>query len=193
MKQKSAVCKRIESCIASYNQRDYESCLINLFPIIDSTAKKRRPSFGVGKRMRAFINDELSIITTIGMSATFVGGVFGSYSIPQVVYKLGRNSLIHDGSLDERLSISEDGSFTLSDDNFILPKAFIMGMMLAVISAKENKNEKLDRGDILIEICGKDININDLWGNREFVLFAIRQRFGDSFHDGELAPYSSFA
>jgi hypothetical protein len=59
----SSISRRVESSIKAYQEGDFETSLVHLFPALDKTAKKRRPRDRVGERIKSFIDDELEIIT----------------------------------------------------------------------------------------------------------------------------------
>lgn len=67
MANPSGVSRRLQQCIERLQANDYEGALVNLFPAIDKTAKKRRRKAGVGVRIRSFLKDEEVLITAVGM------------------------------------------------------------------------------------------------------------------------------
>lgn len=73
MSAPSGVSRRVQQCVEHLQRRDWEGALVNLFPAIDKTAKRRRPSDGVGKRVRAFLQDEEVLITAVATGNVFKG------------------------------------------------------------------------------------------------------------------------
>ena len=63
MNSPSGVSRRVQQCVERLQAQDCEGALVNLFPAIDKTAKKRRPKEGVGGRIKAFLHDEEVLIT----------------------------------------------------------------------------------------------------------------------------------
>jgi len=63
MPKPTGISRRLEQCIQHLQSDDYEGALVNLFPAIDKTAKKRRPKDGVGKRIKAFLEEEETLIS----------------------------------------------------------------------------------------------------------------------------------
>lgn len=53
-------------------EKDFEAALVHYFPALDKTAKKRRPAAKVGERIRAFLDDELEIISDIATKNIFI-------------------------------------------------------------------------------------------------------------------------
>lgn len=54
MNKPSGVSRRLQQCVERIQTRDFEGALVNLFPAIDKTAKKRRPNEGVGRAYPSF-------------------------------------------------------------------------------------------------------------------------------------------
>ena len=64
-KKATGVSRRVLQAIKHMQTSDHEGALVNLFPAIDQTAKRRRPKEGVGKRIKAFLEDEEKLISTV--------------------------------------------------------------------------------------------------------------------------------
>ena len=68
----SAISRRIEKALKAIIEDDYEEALLNIFPALDKTAKKRRPLVrGVVERMTEFIREEVKYITGLTTSNSF--------------------------------------------------------------------------------------------------------------------------
>jgi hypothetical protein len=168
MSNPSGVSRRIQQCIERLHDRDWEGALVNLFPAIDKTAKRRRPNDGVGKRMRALLQDEEVLITAIGMRNVFKGCQFNDMSLHDALYKFGRTPIAHEGELDSRLCFVEDGRRQLGGDKWILPVGYIVGMTLAVVIAPENSGERTS-DSLAIAVFGKQFMLSEIWGHPEQV------------------------
>jgi len=147
---------------------DCEGALVNLFPAIDRTAKKRRLKAGVGERIKAFLADEEATISAVGTGNLLVDINIDGVSVPDALYKFGRTSIAHEGELDSRLRFTLDGSLRIGANNWELPIGYIVGMCIAVIASPENKGERLSR-ELTISILGKQFRINEIWGEREVI------------------------
>ena len=146
-------------------ENDYESCLVNYFPALDKTAKKRRPKDrGVGNRIRSFLDEELDIISHIATGNIFRIECDG-LTFPEAIYKFGRTAIIHEGELDPRLNFDSKTGIEIGN-TWNLPPSFITALLIAVIIAPENANEKFEE-NYLINIHGEKHNVSDLWGKRE--------------------------
>ena len=162
MNKKSAISRRLESCIPLYMQKDYEGCLVHLFPALDKTAKLRMPKGKVGERIKNFINDQHTIITYVATGNSIGALVVDGVTLPDAIYKFGRNPIAHEGELDPRLQITEDGMMSISDI-WILPSTFILGLIISVITAKENTTDTIN-GDFAVTINGNKFKLNELFG-----------------------------
>lgn len=168
MKQPSSISRRMQDAVSAYIKNDYEGCFVHLFPAIDKTAKLRRPSGKVGERVRAFLTDQEDIISAIATGNVLKGIYNNGASIPDALYKFGRNSIAHEGELDPRLEINNTGSLQIGE-KWDLPSYYIFGMCIAAICASENNNEQLTNTDWTVTIFKKQWKINELWGT-ELVL-----------------------
>jgi hypothetical protein len=160
----SSISRRIESSVDALAKKDYESAFIHLFPAIDKTAKKRRPSDGVGKRIKAFISDEEAIITAIATNNIIQNINIDGIDFPTALYKFGRTSIAHEGELDERLQINEAGSIQIGQV-WNLPSSYITGLIVSVIGSPENLGEHV-ADSLVVTLFGEAFKVNDIWGEK---------------------------
>jgi hypothetical protein len=177
----SGISRRIHQCIQRLHLNDPEGALVNLFPAIDKTAKKRRPKAGVGERIKAFLQEEEVLITAVGTGNVFKGVQVDGMAFHDVLYKFGRTSIMHEGELDHRLKFNTNGRMRISKDVWDLPIGFIVGMSLAVVIAKENKGERTPDG-IGITVFNRQFALNEIWGNPE----PVRKHICEVFQDPSL-------
>lgn len=177
----TGISRRVEQCILHLQSNDCEGALVNLFPAIDRTAKRRRPRAGVGERIKAFLTDEEATISAVGTGNMFVDINIDGISVPEALYKFGRTPIAHEGELDPRLRFTTDGSLSMGASNWELPIGYIIGMCIAVIASPENKGERLTR-DWGISIFGKQFQLNEIWGARE----SIEAHIGGVFSNHEI-------
>lgn len=175
MQGASGISRRIEHCVRAIGARDYESALVNLFPAMDKTAKRRRPKDGVGSRIREFVRDEEGIISAIATTNILRNINVNGIDFPQAIYKFGRSAILHEGELDPRLQFNESGSLQIGDV-WNLPVPYITAMSVSVVVAPENANESL-RHPPQLTVFDKTFNLNELWGQRNKIKQLICEVF----------------
>lgn len=178
MPEPSGISRRLQQCVEHIQTRDFEGALVNLFPAIDRTAKKRRPRDGVGARIRAFLKDEEVLISAIGTGNVFARISINGVTIPDALYKFGRTPIAHEGELDPRLRFNDSGSVEIGVDRWNLPSGYITGMSIAVVVAPENQGERIS-DHLAITLFGRQLRVNDLWGQKVMVQQIICEKFMD--------------
>lgn len=176
MKQSTSISRRISGCIEGIGKRDYEYALVNLFPALDKTAKKRLPKSKVGERIRGFLSNEEAIISALATQNVFKNIQIDGYSFPQVIYKFGRTSISHEGELDPRLSFNDEGRFQIGA-TWDLPSSYVSAMCIAVVIAPENQNE-WSMQNFQVQILNETYELNALWGNRRSIVCKLESTFG---------------
>lgn len=175
MPQPSSISRRIQACIKYANAGEYESAMVNFFPALDKTAKKRRPKCGVGERIRRFISDQEAIITAIATGHIFQNISMNGVSFPEAIYKFGRTPIVHEGELDPRLTFNDAGGLQIGN-TWNLPSSYITGLCVGVMVAQENAQEFINAPLRLI-IFGNEFQINELWGAEPLVKKIIADAF----------------
>ena len=171
-----AISRRITSCLKLYSDRKYEESLINLFPALDQTAKKRR-SVGVGQRFREFLSDQEDIIFCLATRQIHKGMKIDGKSFPEAIYDFARNPLMHEGELDPRLAFSFERPIQ-AGVVWNLPPPFILTICTSVIIAPENKDEHSEL-KAKISIIDTEHPLNELWGQEEMVRSKIKKIFNN--------------
>ncbi|PSW53906.1 hypothetical protein [Photobacterium leiognathi] len=175
-KRPTGVSRRVLQAIKHIQEHDHEGALVNLFPAIDQTAKRRRPKDGVGKRIKAFLEDEEKLISIVATGNCLSNIVCDGTSITDALYKFGRTAISHEGELDPRLEFNLNGSIEIGSEKWNLPVGYIVGMSIAVITAKENSAEFFDE-QLSINIFNKSFQIDSLWGNNSELKKHICNKF----------------
>jgi len=171
----SSISRRMEASIAAYQHGDYEAALIQYFPALDKTAKRRRPKEGVGRRIKSFLDDELDIISHIA-TQNILRVVCDGVSFPEAIYKFGRTSIVHEGELDERLNFDNQKGLSIGN-TWNLPPAFIIGLIVAVVISPENQNEEFSQ-QYGLTIHGENFNLSEMWGDRQSVRDWMEEKYG---------------
>ena len=162
MNAPSSVSRRLSDCLKANARKDYEGALVHFFPALDKVAKRRRPKEGVGARIRAFLSDEEALISAIATGNVLQNIQVNGVSFPDAIYKFGRTSIAHEGELDRRLAITNDGSLSIGEV-WALPSSYITALCIAVMAAPECADEGIE-GDATIELFGSTWHLNALWG-----------------------------
>ena len=175
MPQNSSISRRIQSCINYANASNYESAMVNFFPALDKTAKRRRPKDGVGERIRRFISDQEAIITAVATGNVFRNFFVNGVSFPEAIYKFGRTPIAHEGELDPRLTFNDAGDLQIGS-TWNLPSSYITGLCVGVMVAQENTQEFIN-APLSLTIFGHEFQINELWGAEPLVKKIIADAF----------------
>ncbi|MCE1503643.1 hypothetical protein LWU40_18120 [Enterobacter hormaechei] len=163
MPQQGSVGRRLEAAFSEFSNKNYESCLIHLFPAIDKTSKKRYPKAKVGERICKFIQEEQDLISYIATGNILSHIEIDGMTLSRAIYLYGRCPIAHEGELDPRLQISEDNTMMFGT-KWVFSTNFIFALMISVIVAPEN-SEEFFVNDIGLSFCNKNFMGNDLWGN----------------------------
>lgn len=160
--------RRVSKALVEYKQKDYESTLLQISPAIDSTAKRRFPKLRVGDRIKRFVNAQDEIVTYVGCGSVITSASIFERTLGDQFYEFGRCSIVHDGTVDPRLHFMEGQTLLLGaggSDMWILPADFLFGLIIAVVVAPENKEEKANF-DAELTIRNEKFDLSTLWGNR---------------------------
>lgn len=179
MVNSSGVSRRLQQSAIHMQDEDHEGALINnLFPALDKTAKKRRPKFGVSRRIRAFLEDEEKLISAISTGNIFADIRVNDVSIPEALYKFGRTPIAHEGELDPRLKFNLSNSIRIGVEKWNLPSSYILGMFVAVVIAPENSDEKMAE-ELHLTVLGRTYQVNELWGKKELFQNLVCEQFNN--------------
>jgi len=170
----------MKSCLIHVDRREYEAALVDFFPALDKTAKRRRPTDGVAKRIKGFISDQEGIISAVATGNIFRNIRMDGVSFPDAIYTFGRTAISHEGELDPRLTFNESGSLQIGEV-WNLPSSYITGLCIGVIVAPENASEFIDT-PISVTVMGHSFQLNDLWGAET----RIKQLIADKFRNPHL-------
>lgn len=179
MTQPGAIGRRVSSCIAAFQVKAYETALIHLFPAMDQTAKRRRPSAGVGERIQLFISDQEDIITAIALGNIIRDIKINGTSFPEAVYKYGRTAIVHEGELDRRLRVVEAGGMSVNGDVWTLPSSYLFAMTIGVMAAKENGREDLGF-DGAVRFFDRQWRLKQIWGGEGKIRVTMSKIFPSS-------------
>ncbi|MCH7829318.1 MAG: hypothetical protein IIB75_02010 [Proteobacteria bacterium] len=174
----TGISRRLEQCVQHLQARDYEGSLVNLFPAIDKTAKKRRPKHGVARRIKTFLEEEEALISVVATGNIITNMSVNGIKITDALYKFGRTPIAHEGELDPRLQFNASGSIEIGAERWNLPAGYIVGMCVAVVVATENTDEQVS-DSLEITLGGQSFKVNELWGQKILVQGIFCNKFDD--------------
>ena len=181
-----AVRDRIKEAIDKLSKGDYENALIQVCIAVDATAKKEYPGKKTSHRCKKFLRKNQAFITKVGLGLLEIHGdiFFGpsdsvdkkrDKSLEEVLYKLVRCSLLHEGKLAEEVEFTTKNIFGISREGvIILPINMIWAIILAIVGSEVNAKERL-LAYSTISIGKTTIRLNELWGKKKKIYMIARQ------------------
>ncbi len=163
----SGIGRRVCTAVKAYSEIDYETSATALFQAIDATGRKRFPNLGNGARFKKLLANQEDIISATATSSVHVGINCNRMTMPEAMWKLGRNPLLHEAELDKRLMFNNADGMLIGHE-WNLPPSFLLGMAVGVMSAKENTGEtEILEGEV--SFWGWQLKLQSLWGGEDFL------------------------
>jgi len=184
------ISKRIKNSILEFQKGEIENALIQVTISFDATAKKEGLTGGNAERCKKFIEKNKNIITRVSFGLLEIGGPLsleyartGNESkfatFEEVIYKLIRCNLLHEGEVSDIIEFVDETTFGVSTEGkIILPKTIVLGIVFAVICSPANKNGTLDNS-FIFNLGQKSYRFNEFWGEKEKALALFRQHAED--------------
>jgi len=176
-----AISDRIVEAVNKLSARDPISALIQLMIAVDATAQKEYPDRGVGDRFRGFFRDHQAFITRVAFGILEIqGDVVFQFpdrveTLEQVLYRLVRCALLHEGSLSDEVTVSFENKIGMERGRkVILPVSLVWALILAVIGLKVNAQEALPDGYVA-SIGVTSIPLNRFWGKKDEIYQLVCQ------------------
>ncbi len=164
----SGIGRRLKRAVRDIAVGDYENAVTAIFQAFDATGKKRYPSKGSGHRFKKLLEDQEEIVWEIAFSVRVIGTKFECLTMPEAMWKLVRNPIVHEGEFSKRISFEGGYERLPVGENWNLPPRFLTGLATAAISAKENSDEQEDLA-FKFNFFGRDIPAQSLWGAEEWI------------------------
>lgn len=173
----------VHSAIDKIEEHDAEGALSWISIALDATARNEYPNIeGRGQRFKTLIRDNIELITGAASNITVRGAVKlpnffrdipglktrDEVALEQVMWNVVRNELIHNAGLPETIEFIDTAIIDARNGVLGLPISFATAMLLVVIAAESNGNERSPAGRG-ISIRGREVPLNDLWGRRKQV------------------------
>jgi hypothetical protein len=170
----------VDGALTTHNLGQSDVALALACAAIDATAKRVYPQAKVGERYRAFLRENLVLVTAFGFPGLQAGGIrikVGPNSgldpkdvdehdytgIEAILYRTVRCGLVHECDIDTKIRFTKGTQIGDFDETFSLPAALILGLLAAVILHPVNADERSVL-DSSIELSGRKYPLNSLWG-----------------------------
>jgi hypothetical protein len=149
---------------------------------VDATSAKMFPNEKQNNaRYKKFLKKNMRIITTFGMPGLSAGGIRikcsnipgiktdaeGMAGLEDIIYHIIRCGLIHQCEIEESIEFTQGTMLGDFEQKFRIPYAIVLGLVMSVILAKENKNESMSKSHYL-NLNSKNVDLNSLWGKVEY-------------------------
>ena len=97
----------------------------------------------------------------------------GNINLGQSIYKLVRNSLLHEAELSEEIEFVDEGRFGPDGNKIIFPKSLIwaLAFMLSYLECYKTDCPK----NYQLSISGVPMPLHDTWGNKEKTMEFFKQ------------------
>jgi len=169
---------RISEAISKLQQDDTENAMLQTITAIDGTARKRfGTQMGNKRRFVKFLSDEEDFIIYSAFS-------FGVHlyvkdrlelanlgTLPELIYYSVRNPLVHEGDIGPGaifLNREDKVAFGFRNEKFMIPPYLVLGLIMLVIGAPENKDLSLNHRWMLT-VNNKDLDLHYFWGNLDLL------------------------
>lgn len=182
------IAARIQECTGKLGLGDAENAFIQLAIAIDGTAKQLYPRKKTSERCKQFLKDSLPFILwslsngtpakTSSLSFEISSSSESSERIEfeDLVYKVMRCSLFHDGELSEKVEFVNAPYIGTLDGRMQFPIALIGSLLFAVIASPVNERQRVSESTSFT--FGKTkVPVNHMLGNLEKTKIAIRHGF----------------
>jgi hypothetical protein len=170
----------VDGALTAHNLGQRDVALALASSTVDATAKKVCSSTNVGDRYRAFLRENLWLVTAFGFPGLAAGAIrikagvnsgldprdideHGYTGIDAILYKTVRCGLVHECDIDTKIRFTEGTEVGDFDETFSLPAPLILGLLAAVILHPVNADERSVL-DSSIELFGRKYLLNSLWG-----------------------------
>jgi hypothetical protein len=179
----------IAKCVAEAFEKiragDPEGALMQICAAIEATATAEYGKEGRGS-YKDFLRDNLGLITKVGFGLSILNlnlgyvhpriktATPGLCSFEDILYHAVRCGLYHQASLPSDLRFHDEPAFKIEDELLVLPAKLVLGLVIAVVVAPINKDEKATEGHYGLDISGYRVPLNKLWGRRAELLELYR-------------------
>lgn len=182
------IAARIQECTGKLGVGDAENAFIQLAIAIDGTAKQLYPGKKTSERCKKFLKDSLPFILWSLSNGTPAKTGSLSFEVSSsnesseriefedLVYKVMRCSLFHDGELSEKVEFVNAPYIGTLNGRMQFPVALIGSLLFAVIASPVNERQRVSASTSFT--FGKTkVPVNHMLGSLEKTKMAIRNGF----------------
>lgn len=182
------IAARIQECTAKLSLGDAENAFIQLAIAIDGTAKLLYPGKKTSERCKQFLKASLPFILwslsngtpakAHSLSFEISGSSESSTRIEfeDLVYKVMRCSLLHDGELSEKVAFVNAPYIGTLNGRVQFPLALLGSLLFAVIASPVNERQRVSESTSFTFGKAK-VPVNHMLGSLEKTKMAIRNGF----------------
>jgi hypothetical protein len=182
------IAARIQECTNKLALGDTENAFIQLAIAIDGTAKLLYPGKKTSERCKQFLKENLPFILwsicngapakTVSLSFEILSSNGSSERIEfeDLVYKVMRCSLFHDGHLAEKVEFVNAPYIGTLNGRVQFPLALLGSLLFAVIASPVNERQRVSESTSFT-FGNTKIPVNHMLGNLEKTKIAIRNGF----------------
>jgi hypothetical protein len=184
--KESAIARSVKASLQRLGLGNYEGALKDICGAIEGTLKKGIG--GGGKQYKAWVAANLDLILAVGFPGLRTAKLSIAYehpalpvsvppkppSLEEIIYHVVRCELYHTGGLPENIEFS-DGTIGASgppDRRLILPRDFVLGLVLAVVTSNANATDSI-KGQPLVICNGIPIGVNSFWGKKQALIDSL--------------------
>jgi len=164
--------KMINQAFGNFETKDYDLALLSIVPLFDKACKKTWPKLGVGARFRKGVQDTEDIISflMLGGRGTITASTYGKWTLPELMYKYLRNSIIHEGRMPDRVRIVDEQKIVINEEFVQFPVGIVPGLLIATIGFECFKKEVRNVTQVgRLAIKGQEIFIKDMVGTHQTI------------------------
>jgi hypothetical protein len=178
-----AILEQAVKTIKNYSIGDTNQALIDILIAVDATSKKEYSSIkGNGARYKMFLDDNMYLIKIVSINVRMTNKIsfrnmhlnenlkkHSSLSLSEIIYHIIRCNLLHEAELPITILFHDLPEIKLELDKMVLPKNLILALLVSIITAKSNADNKFIE-NYELNIFGNTIPLNQIWGNKELAL-----------------------
>ncbi|MDL1991912.1 hypothetical protein [Vibrio parahaemolyticus] len=176
--------RRFQQVFDSLCVEDYQSALTLICPLIDGAGKKLYGINKNGERFKKILadnNDFLywmmsggGLVLVNDADVNFIKNNKENTSLGQAVYKLVRNSLLHEAELSDKIEFVDDGKIGFyGDGKMVVPKNLIwsLAFMLVYLPCYRDSCPRHYK----LNMCGVDMPFQECWGDKDKIMEFFRK------------------